>query len=1073
MNIENKINDSIQKPLIVISISRNISPLLALAVYYENLKTLTCLEFNDSLNFTLLSQQILLYDPFKIVIPAGKNLHLDNLQKIFADIEIVEVSRSCYSINKLQIELLPDILKEKYFLQSSIAALNSYLGVDIFDLKIELKHLNNRMFMSLQTITDLEIIKPTDGDNLSLFNAINNTKTKMGERLLRENIIQPFTDISTIQNRHNVVEFFISNGEIALNLEKILESFLDIDKIVVQMNDFTKKKYDHEWSYQKHFEIVFLCLQIKTILAEIVNLKKMQLTDEIFKDLLELLTDKKIDDISKVFNEFTLENQIFLNGDDMLLDSIINFVKSDKNRYLKIARQILLENMRDIKEYHTKYIDYIHHEVELKFTFKYGFVFKTKNTNINEQNDLEILTKNDLELEKTCNSSFICEDKKSVLHFMLRKKTDMAFNNFESKEVFESDLEDSKTSNHVKIVNNCNYNDMKNSFIGSSTICNNENLSDNSDWNNTKNQSEMILESKNHCQTNLNIKNTEESTNSDINTDDNFLSNNHSFSKESKKKHTDSFNLEKDDYLENLNSVSYISNNSNDMNRNLKNYGDIYDYEKSHISESSKHSYEIYESKNKACNSERKKLLHKNFFLNDHINVGSEYSSSYNQYLCNKKHKTDEEKNKTYKKKINAEKIDDINTFVISNSSKSTQNTGNSKLEIDNADISSSDRLYTIAKKSSLHNNNKNNILSRLPHTNKFIDKKNSNENFENTTRKIYIIEKSGETTVYTTLELERINCRIKDAIEQVIQLESKYCYNMIQKIAQHNPFLLKISSFLAEIDVSLSFYIFSTNESCTLPEFSDSIVINETFNLLTCRRKRILNNVYASNLLSFNVVTGANMCGKTTYIKSIGHSIILAQIGCPLNARYAKLKIFKKLLTRLNNDDQINENLSTFGYELKELRNILENSDNESMVLIDELGRGTNYQDGLALAINASRHLLKRRSFVYFVTHFTEIITFLQESSSLNVLKCENFRTSSGISNEYSGIQFCEKYFSQKIIQQAKYIKNLISKNNYLKSFDNSKIQLAAKILECKTKDEKEQLLKIINSNAISKNND
>ena len=127
-----------------------------------------------------------------------------------------------------------------------------------------------------------------------------------------------------------------------------------------------------------------------------------------------------------------------------------------------------------------------------------------------------------------------------------------------------------------------------------------------------------------------------------------------------------------------------------------------------------------------------------------------------------------------------------------------------------------------------------------------------------------------------------------------------------------------------------------------------------------------------------FIVVTGANMSGKTTYIKGIAILQILAQIGAPLPAERAKVRLVSRICTRLGSDDDLESNASTFTVELREACYILSSLDADSLVLIDELGRGTSTICGLALTTAICERLARSRATVLFVTHFAKLVSYL-----------------------------------------------------------------------------------------------
>ncbi|KAM3542195.1 hypothetical protein ARSEF1564_004862 [Beauveria bassiana] len=123
-----------------------------------------------------------------------------------------------------------------------------------------------------------------------------------------------------------------------------------------------------------------------------------------------------------------------------------------------------------------------------------------------------------------------------------------------------------------------------------------------------------------------------------------------------------------------------------------------------------------------------------------------------------------------------------------------------------------------------------------------------------------------------------------------------------------------------------------------------------------------------------FHIVTGFNMGGKSTYIRAIALLQIMAQIGCFVPAEYACFSVVHNIFTRISLSDNIEAGLSSFSVEMRDMAFILRNVDQQSMVIIDELGRGTSTRDGLAIAIAMAEALIQSKAFVWFATHFLEL---------------------------------------------------------------------------------------------------
>lgn len=143
---------------------------------------------------------------------------------------------------------------------------------------------------------------------------------------------------------------------------------------------------------------------------------------------------------------------------------------------------------------------------------------------------------------------------------------------------------------------------------------------------------------------------------------------------------------------------------------------------------------------------------------------------------------------------------------------------------------------------------------------------------------------------------------------------------------------------------------------------------------------KFIPNDYYASEQHSFQIITGCNMSGKSTYIRTVALLQVMAQIGCFVPAEYASFTIIHNLFSRTSTDDSIESNMSTFSVEMREMAFILRNINDKSLAIIDELGRGTSTRDGLSIAIAMAEALVQSKALVLFATHFSELAQVLED---------------------------------------------------------------------------------------------
>ena len=237
------------------------------------------------------------------------------------------------------------------------------------------------------------------------------------------------------------------------------------------------------------------------------------------------------------------------------------------------------------------------------------------------------------------------------------------------------------------------------------------------------------------------------------------------------------------------------------------------------------------------------------------------------------------------------------------------------------------------------------------------------------------------------TLDLLKWNQKIVDSHHEVLQMSDKSIQDLIDSVRGHVEPLFKISEAIAMLDVTASFAHLVTSRDYCKPEITRTLAIKSGRHPI---REKIStdhyvpNDVYATLQSRFQIITGCNMSGKSTYIRSIALMTIMAQCGSFVPATYASFPIFHQLFARISTDDSIEANVSTFAAEMREIAFILHNVDKRSMVIIDELGRGTSTRDGLCIAIAIAEALVGSQAFVWFVTHFGDLAKILAERSGV-----------------------------------------------------------------------------------------
>ncbi|KAI8964817.1 muts domain V-domain-containing protein [Daldinia sp. FL1419] len=231
------------------------------------------------------------------------------------------------------------------------------------------------------------------------------------------------------------------------------------------------------------------------------------------------------------------------------------------------------------------------------------------------------------------------------------------------------------------------------------------------------------------------------------------------------------------------------------------------------------------------------------------------------------------------------------------------------------------------------------------------------------------------------TLILVQFNHRITDSHNEAIMLSDKVIQDLLKEIRVHIPNLFRICEGIALLDMIASFGQSATTRDYVRPEIGDAIALKGARHPI-CERvnpeRFVPNDVFANEQHRFQIVTGCNMSGKSTYIRMISLLQVMAQVGCFVPAQYAAFPVIQQLFVRMSTDDSIEANMSTFSLEMREMAFILRNINEKSLAIIDELGRGTSTRDGLAIAMAISEALIQSSSFAWFSTHFQQLASVL-----------------------------------------------------------------------------------------------
>uniref|UniRef100_A0A8C5VB46 MutS homolog 4 n=1 Tax=Microcebus murinus TaxID=30608 RepID=A0A8C5VB46_MICMU len=238
-------------------------------------------------------------------------------------------------------------------------------------------------------------------------------------------------------------------------------------------------------------------------------------------------------------------------------------------------------------------------------------------------------------------------------------------------------------------------------------------------------------------------------------------------------------------------------------------------------------------------------------------------------------------------------------------------------------------------------------------------------------------ISKVKNSYSFTSTDLIKMNERCQESLREIYHMTYMIVCKLLSEIYEHIHCLYKLSDTVSMLDMLLSFAHACTLSDYVRPEFTDTLAIKQGWHPILEKisvEKPVANNTYITEGSNFLIITGPNMSGKSTYLKQIALCQIMAQIGSYVPAEYASFRIAKQIFTRISTDDDIETNSSTFMKEMKEIAYILHNANDKSLILIDELGRGTNTEEGIGICYAICEYLLNLKAFTLFVTHFLEL---------------------------------------------------------------------------------------------------
>ncbi|HEW91795.1 MAG TPA: DNA mismatch repair protein MutS [Thermotogaceae bacterium] len=299
----------------------------------------------------------------------------------------------------------------------------------------------------------------------------------------------------------------------------------------------------------------------------------------------------------------------------------------------------------------------------------------------------------------------------------------------------------------------------------------------------------------------------------------------------------------------------------------------------------------------------------------------------------------------------------------------------------------------------------------------------------------------------FITDELKAFENKILHAKEIVEQLEKELFSKVCSEIQRYLRDIQVNAHILSKIDVISSLALCALENNYIRPSFADSMTLKSSRHPIVEKFERnfIKNDLKMDSRQKFMVLTGPNMSGKSTFIRQVALIAVMAQIGSFVPADEAILPVFDRVFTRIGAKDDIASGKSTFLVEMSETALILRYATEKSLVILDEVGRGTSTFDGISIAWAVSEYLYKvLNPYVIFATHYTELTelanlytgifnkTFLVKRTDNGIVFLH--KLVDGVSERSYGIEVAKVAgIDDEIIERAKEILNIITKESQI----------------------------------------
>lgn len=301
----------------------------------------------------------------------------------------------------------------------------------------------------------------------------------------------------------------------------------------------------------------------------------------------------------------------------------------------------------------------------------------------------------------------------------------------------------------------------------------------------------------------------------------------------------------------------------------------------------------------------------------------------------------------------------------------------------------------------------------------------------------------------FITNELKEKEDMILKAEEKIVKLEYELFGEIRDKVKSVTEDIQNLADVLSTIDVLSDFAEVAVSNGYVRPVFNEDNILSlqdvrhPVLEQLVGKEHFVKNNIYMDNSNFLQIITGPNMGGKSTVMRQVAIAVVMAQIGSYVACQKASLCLFDKIFTRIGASDDLVSGKSTFMVEMMEANNALRNATNKSLIIFDEIGRGTSTYDGMALAQAIIEYIaVNIKAKTLFSTHYHEL-TFLESKLSGIVNKNvavheENdkvtflYTLQDGCANKSYGVNVARlAHLPDTLLERAKQILVNLEKNN------------------------------------------